>query len=346
MKKLIFKIKVLIAILSSRKMTVRPSLNEGEKKYTEHLWRNFSKENFRPNKRVLETVARQYGITNQNDVKELTELFLVNECREIANTYWNNTEGAYEKIIELYNQQVTLSHRTSQSILLQQYSTPAPIAYLCGLFCSGSNNYDGRIFEPSAGNGMLTIVFDPKNTVVNEIDDKRYQHLSTQEFYAVTAMDASKPFTMFNKTFNCVITNPPFGSIDATEIDGVKFKTLDHVMAIYALQTMTDSGRAAIIVGGHTDYDSLGRIQSGKNRIFLSYLWKYYNVADYINIDGELYSRMGTSFNVRVILIDGRKEKPGGYPPIFDGELLTNMRYNPSPIRNYYELYERFLNSL
>ena len=44
-----------------------------------------------------------------------------------------------------------------------------------------------------------------------------------------------------------------------------------------------------------------GRITSGKNRIFFNYLYSRYHVADVINIDGhKLYSRQGTSFDVRL----------------------------------------------
>jgi len=74
---------------------------------------------------------------------------------------------------------------------------------------------------------------------------------------------------------------------------------------------MKDFGKAAIIIGGHTPYDEKGRMRAGKERIFFNYLYSHYNVADVIPIDGhKLYSRQGTSFNVRLILIDGRKAKP------------------------------------
>src|SRR5437764_14391858 len=42
------------------------------------------------------------------------------------------------------------------------------------------------------------------------------------------------------------------------------------------------SGKAAIIIGGHNTWDERGRIQPGKNRVFISYLNHYYNVEDII----------------------------------------------------------------
>jgi len=86
-----------------------------------------------------------------------------------------------------------------------------------------------------------------------------------------------------------------------------KIKRLEHAMALYALETMRDNGRAAIIVGGNTRYDEYGRT-AGADMIFLNYLTSHYNVEDVINIDGaSVYTRMGTSFDVRLILINGRK---------------------------------------
>ncbi len=296
------------------------------------------------NKISLEKLALTFGISDKTEVKELTELAIVNRARKIAHS-GNDVYTNYFDIVDLYNHQVNLSHRTSQSILLQQYSTPAPIGYLAGIFC-GINKFDlnenGYVgFEPSAGNGLLTIAAKPENFIVNEIDSLRNTNLKGQGYKAVHKVDATGQFSKsinksFHRIFNAVITNPPFGSLDVPiEFDKYKFKTLDHVMALRALDTMANDGKAAIIIGGHTQWDEKGRIQAGKNRIFFNYLYSHYNVSDAINIDGhKLYSRQGTAFNVRLILINGRKEKlTGNAPP-----------YNPrtdTVIKSFEELYER-----
>jgi hypothetical protein len=87
-------------------------------------------------------------------------------------------------------------------------------------------------------------------------------------------------------------------------------------MTIHALDTMKDSGRAAIIVGGHTEWDEYGRVRNGADRYFLSYLYHYYNVEDVINIKGDMYSKQGTRFPIRLILINGRKATPDGTAPL------------------------------
>ena len=269
------------------------------------------------NKTSIEKMAAKYGIVSKNDAKELTELAIVNWAKKVVRMTKGVADTFY-KIVELYKSQVNLSHRTSQSILLQQYSTPAPIGYLMGMFCRIDRlKFPNTAFEPSAGNGLLTIAGNPICFIVNELDDTRNANLQTQGFAKVTQQNATIPFSDYSHKFDAVLTNPPFGTLnDAVKFGGYEIKTLDHLMAIRALDTMKDNGRCAIIIGGHTEWDEKGRIQKGKNRMFFSYLYEHYHVLDVINVDGDLYSKQDTSFNVRVILIDGRKETPEGYAPL------------------------------
>jgi tRNA1(Val) A37 N6-methylase TrmN6 len=271
------------------------------------------------NKTSLEKVAASYGILDQNHVKELTELAIVLRARFLAHQPNLTVKQKFDSIVNLYNKQVNLSHRTSQSMLLQQYSTPAPIAYLMGVFCGIDAN--GSYFEPSAGNGLLTIAGSTSNFTINEIEDFRNENLKSQSYKQVTKMDGSEPLP-YPKHFDAVLTNPPFGRLQKklkikSPTGSYEIADLDHAMAIHALNTLKDNGKAAIIIGGHTTWDSKGRIQSGKNRIFFSYLYSHYNVVDVILIDGhKLYSRQGTAFNTRLILIDGRKSTPNGFAPL------------------------------
>ncbi len=325
--------------------------------YLEHIT-NELKTHKKHNKRTVEKIAADYGITNKNLVKELTELAIVKIARKLANQKNKSEYERYLDIVELYNNQVNLSHRTSRSTMFQQYSTPAPISYIASLYVSknetlGAVKRGGRFtknhfsipktsyreeprkiynrkqyFEPSAGNGLLTIALPQENIIVNEVDDIRLSHLRLQDFEFVSNQDASQPFTEYYKKFDGIITNPPFSTLPEPVIyDGYKIKHLDHLMALRALDTMKDNGRAAIIVGGHTKWDDKGRPQAGKNRMFLNYLFSHYNVYDVILIDGhKLYSRQGTAFDVRLILIDGRKDTIGGHAPLKTNEAATVIK--------------------
>src|SRR5690606_33042045 len=101
--------------------------------------------------------------------------------------------GRIQSIVDLYKSQVNLSYRTSQSILLQQYSTPAPISFLAGVFVNA--NQDISVFEPSAGNGLLTITANSSRVVVNEIDNLRRSNLQDQGYKQVLSQCLSPLFS-------------------------------------------------------------------------------------------------------------------------------------------------------
>ena len=284
---------------------------------------------------ILERMGRAHGIEDIQEVKELTEWAIVLEARALAHGS-GSPRAIFDSIVALYQRQPNLSLRTSVSVLLQQYSTAAPLAWLASWFCfAGSHTAWPTFFEPSAGNGMLTIAA-PGNFglgVVNEIDATRRRHLSEMGYGQVLGQDATLPFDL--PQFDVVLTNPPFGAIDPVQVDGYKIASLEHAMALNALRHLKPNGRAAIIIGGHTEWDEHGRIQAGKNRIFFNLLHHYYHVVDSINVDSKkLYSRMGTGFNVRLILIDGRKATPAGVAPLRDPQ-------RDVVVRSYAALFDR-----
>lgn len=300
-------------------------------------------ENIRYNKPLLEKVALQYDITDSNLVKELTELAIVNISRKIAHESATIQEK-YNKIVELYYNQPSLSHRTSQTFILQQFSTPCPISYLGGVYCKIDKNINNNIyFEPCAGNGMLTIAGNPENFIVNEIDRVRLENLKTQNFKESLSFDASVDpaerslYKDYQKHFDAILTNPPFGSIQTKMYqDKWKINKLEFYISLLALETMKDNGRAFIIIGGHTPYDDKGYLSVGNNSYYLNCLYNNYNVEDVINIDGDLYAKQGTSFPVRVILINGRKSKPEGFAP----QKTTDKDI---PVKDFQTLYTRIM---
>jgi P-loop containing NTP hydrolase pore-1/C-terminal domain on Strawberry notch homologue len=302
--------------------------------FLQHIRKELEANN-KHNKKSIEHIAASYDITDKTEIKEYTELAIVLQARSIAHTSLP-PKAKYQSIVELYQSQVNISHRTSQSILLQQYSTPAPIAFLAGIFTNADQHI--TVFEPSAGNGLLTIAADPSRVVVNEIDPLRRSNLQEQGYQQVLSQDATQPFQSFEKKFDAILTNPPFGQLShPVKYETFSIETLDHLMALRALDCMKDNGKAAIIIGGHTRYDKKGRIQKGKHRYYHNYLFSRYNIVDIIPIDGhQLYSRQGTSFDTRLILIDGRKAHPSGAAPLKDEK-------RDKVVNTFEELYERVL---
>lgn len=271
------------------------------------------------------------------DMQELVELAMTNETRLIAESYINGDatkqKQGYDTIVDMYNMQPLLNARDSTRFERQQYSTPTPFGYVMGQFVKGGKTVES-VLEPSAGNGALTIAF-PANTVhVNDIDERRLENLRTLGYAQVTNQDALIPF---EGSVDTVMTNPPFGSTTAKEFDDgqIKISSLEGLMAINALESMKDNGRAAIVIGGNTSYRDNGAMQSKDMKLF-AYLYSHYNVVDVINLNGDMYKRNGTKYDVRIILINGRKTGPFKLiaPPV-------KSKARAEQINSFEELYNR-----
>lgn len=271
------------------------------------------------------------------DMQELVELAMTNETRLIAESYINGDatkqKQGYDTIVDMYNMQPLLNARDSTRFERQQYSTPTPFGYVMGQFVKDGKTVES-VLEPSAGNGALTIAF-PANTVhVNDIDERRLENLRTLGYAQVTNQDALIPF---EGSVDAVMTNPPFGSTTAKEFDDgqIKISSLEGLMAINALESMKDNGRAAIVIGGNTSYRDNGAMQSKDMKLF-AYLYSHYNVVDVINLNGDMYKRNGTKYDVRIILINGRKTGPFKLiaPPV-------KSKARAEQINSFEELYNR-----
>lgn len=272
----------------------------------------------RHDRRTVEKMAAGFGIGDKVLVKELTELATLEEYGKTAREPRFSMRERFREICRLYEAQVNLSHRTSRTMMMGQFGTPAPLAFLAGWYCGIEKAARGSCFEPSAGVGMLTLLSSPESFHVNEIDPLRRSLLEELGFAGVTDFDGSTAFPEpMEGRFRAVLTNPPFGRYRGGFMAGdFKLSMLDHVMARHALETMRDDGKAALIIGNHHEWDQKGRIVPGPNRRFLAWLYHHYNVEDLVSLHKAFFKKMGTVYWTRLILINGRKKPPGGYPPL------------------------------
>ena len=263
---------------------------------------------------------------SDNALMQACELGLVLQARNIAQGGGTIRER-YDQLVDLYARQITIQPKDSVGKSLQQYSTPSPFAFLLGEWVkNGCEKFPINLYyEPTAGNGLLTIALPPNRTIVNELDKPRYENLQLLGFHRVLNKDAA---SIEDGIYTGVIMNPPFDSLDKTdylrcngtisgrgEVEYV-FERLDHKIAITALSMMRDTGRAAIIVGGkiaakYADYESVywkNGALFGSWRTFITYLHRQYRIADVIYINGDLYRKQGTTYPIVVILIDGRTD--------------------------------------
>lgn len=281
----------------------------------------------------LRQIAEKVGLKDikDTDLQELAETAIVKRARGIASSESTNDAVKFERIKTLYENQPSLNQRDSERVMKQQYSTPAPYAFLADMYVKGNGKVIDSALEPSAGNGMLTIGLPMDKVHVNDIDAQRLANLRRQGFKNVTSQDGTQPFA--DKDVDVVVTNPPFGSATPKEYDGYKISSLEGQMAINALESMKDDGRAAIIIGGKTEYAKNGSLNP-KDKAFLGYLYSHYNVEDVINVDGGLYAKQGTSYPTRMILINGRRLNENAFPPVKD-------KARAETVKDYDELYKR-----
>lgn len=280
----------------------------------------------------LRKIAERHGLKDikDTDLQELAEAAIVMKARGIASSESTNDAVKFERIKKLYENQPSLNQRDSERVMKQQYSTPAPYAFLADMYVKAGMEVKSAL-EPSAGNGMLTIGL-PKDAVhVNDIDAQRLANLQRQGFKNITSQDGTQPFA--DKDVDVVVTNPPFGSATPKEYDGYKISSLEGQMAINALESMKDNGRAAIIIGGKTEYAKNGSL-TPKDKALLGYLYSHYKVEDVINVDGSLYAKQGTTYPTRIILINGRRYDENAYPPVKD-------KARAEAVKSYDELYKR-----
>ena len=281
----------------------------------------------------LRKIAERVGLKGikDTDLQELAETAIVKRARGIASSESTNNAEKFKRIKTLYENQPSLNQRDSERVMKQQYSTPAPYAFLADMYVKGNGKVIESALEPSAGNGMLTIGLPMDKVHVNDIDAQRLANLRRQGFKNVTSQDGTQPFKV--KPVDIVITNPPFGSATTRDYDGYKISSLEGQMAINALESMKGDGRAAIIIGGNTEYAKNGSLKP-KDKAFLGYLYSHYNVEDVINVDGSLYAKQGTSYPTRMILINGRRLNENAFPPVKD-------KARAETVKDYDELYKR-----
>ncbi|WP_281989747.1 hypothetical protein [Aquimarina aggregata] len=218
--------------------------------------------------------------------------------------------------------QPTYAYSDSSKEQYKQYSTSCPISAMIAEYTDMASA--ASTFEPSAGNGLLVLGADPSKTHVNEIDSSRRKSLEFQGFKTITHLNAAEPFPEeYTKSFDVVVTNPPFDRWSADKFDKSRMVNkyfdgnvglhnhlrLEHLMSGLALHTMKDSGKAALIIKGHIKFrDDDGYMATYKP--FFNWLYSRYVVDDVINMNAyKLYNKQGAVTEMMLILINGRKPK-------------------------------------
>lgn len=258
------------------------------------------------NNRELLTVCRDWGVDGLATDPHL--------CHEIAETALNyliatkygkpllssdNPGTACSEILRpLQRRLPTQSWRSEAQVTYQQFSTPAPIAYLA-TYLLNLNNEDA-VLEPSCGTGSLAVWARAAGaTVITNETDPRRRQLARLLGFDPTGHDAEfiDDFLPESIAPSAVLMNPPFSSSGGrVERNRNKFG-LRHVES--ALRRLANGGRFAVILGEG------GSPGSVSGRRFWDSMLPGIRVTRSISLPGREYHRNGTTVGVTLIL--GRK---------------------------------------
>lgn len=255
------------------------------------------------------------GTPERKDAEEIYEAALVRECRRIC----AGSRDPWADVLALHDRQIPLRTRTSQSVRLNAYSTPLPLAYLVSEFCRPT---DGWVYDPTAGNGALLMACPADRAIANEIVGRRRAALESQRFAVVAGEDANRyiPPRPQRNDIESVACNPPFGTVPGEskvfypgfllEENGAKhfknFETRNQGWAI-ALDVacrVREGGRMALILPSYTD----ARPYWGDSKEKLVFLVAgLFSDRRCLRVDGGLYAKQGARFPVEVFLLSGRR---------------------------------------
>lgn len=234
-------------------------------------------------------------------------------CHEIAEVAFNylirtrygkkllasaNPIAACSEILRPIQQRLpTQTWRSCTQITYQQFSTPAPIAYLAAYLLS--LKCSDIVLEPSSGTGSLAVwaLAAGATVVANEIDPRR-RYLARILGFDPTGHNAEFIDDLLpeNVIPNVIFANPPFSSSGGRTDRNEKKFGFRHVES--ALRRLSAGGRFAVILG------EAGSPRSFAGRTFWLGL-RYVRLSGVIELPGTEYYKNGTT--VRVTLILGRK---------------------------------------
>jgi hypothetical protein len=270
-----------------------------------------------------------HGLRGEADPSD-AQMFALQEALEAASYRVFLTESAgqgpsraaFDRAQSLYYGLPVARMRSATSVAMQQFSTPLPLSVLVQHVLVGHDNTTGKVLlEPTAGHAGLTCVVsgDVQRCAV-ELDGQRFEALKQQPGLAAVHGDAvhlrfSEAFHV-QGGFDYVIANPPFGAMPAPRTFGpIKSVTkLDHYIALRALADRKAGGRAVFILGADSPMSD-GTIK-GASKSFYNYLHDHYEIHGFTEVDGRLYARQGSAYNVRVIVVGDRRPVPAQNIPV------------------------------
>ncbi|QLE45278.1 helicase (plasmid) [Nostoc sp. C052] len=205
----------------------------------------------------------------------------------------------------------TQTRRSEESVQLQQFSTPLPLAYLVAK--AGFIKADDLILEPSAGTGLLAQMakLHSASLMLNELAPDRTKILRRlfpgTPLFSVNA-EQINDYLVGKTQPSVVLMNPPFSAspkINSRNPDA----TPRHINS--ALQRLADGGRLVTITANW-----FSPANPSWRETFLK--WQdFARVLMSVGVNGKVYSKHGTQIDTRITVIDKvPADNPGEIPCI------------------------------
>jgi len=183
--------------------------------------------------------------------------------------------------------------RSEEQIALQQFSTPAPIAYLATLAARIAST--DVVLEPSAGTGLLA-VFARRigaRLILNELDPARAGMLEAAfPGFPVSRHDGELIHDLLPRSISptAVLVNPPFSRSIGRHADPLA--AFRHLRA--ALMRLAPGGRCAAILPDRVDTSSRAWSKAIEGCALTLHL----------ELPGNAYAKHGTSQTVKIMVLE------------------------------------------
>lgn len=252
-----------------------------------------------------------YTIEQAYESLQLAVNMMVRDAVKRGKITLDDPQAALAYIDNLMSVLPTQARRATEQIELQQFSTPPNLAYLVGWL---ANPQPGdTVLEPSIGTGSLAAVpLGVGATVIgNELDPARAE-LARSLGADVFVGDAGQVQNVIARErpdakVSVVVMNPPFSRSKNSLGQVIDDRNMGGRHIIAALKTLPQGGRLIAIVGEGMKPGSPGYMGVMKDIAALG------AVRANVGISGKEYRKYGTSFGVRVLVIEKGGDKAAGH---------------------------------
>lgn len=260
------------------------------------------------------------------EVQEAVEAALVRHMRRHMGQQLDR--GAYNLAIRLEEGQPTFGARTSDSVKLQQYSSPLPISVVVQRIVGPTAGM--TVLEPTIGNGSLVCGMPDAIVTGCDLDQARIDNVRRDRKDArLHRGDASSiDFRGLNDgaPYDLVVCNPPFGGLQTGRtMQGLKLTRIDHLILVRSLLARKDDGLAVYIIGADSYLNTKAGHVTGGSRYLFNWLADHYQV-DVVEVDDRLYAKQGGGFPIRLVVVGpkgaGGSQVPDVIPVLRDHEEL------------------------